>query len=296
MIILAGLVIALNVAVWKLSSPQSLQQPKERPIANQNSQPEPAAQQPHIIIETQNNPSVLTVTKSPAEARQEQQDREREATTQWWSIRTGWIMAALTAVLIGLGVLQYRIYNAQLATTQEIERAYIKMAHSPNPPAPGDNPNGGRLHFLRHPDNSPTTDVWFKYGIKNRGRTPCNVLGGGVWHVTSNDPVQAPQWTTPDTPPIRVDPTFLVPDMAVFDKRALTLDADLVEKIRVGAGRYLWLIGYVDYRDRFQRVHRAGYGRFYDHIAMDLVFDQTTAAMNYDRELSPEERQKYESQ
>ena len=55
----------------------------------------------------------------------------------------------------------------------------------------------------------------------------------------------------------------------------------------------LWLIGIVDYRDRFGLGHRAGYGPRYDRYTRELIFDETTASLNYDRPLTPEEERQY---
>src|SRR5262249_28005576 len=55
----------------------------------------------------------------------------------------------------------------------------------------------------------------------------------------------------------------------------------------------LWFVGIVDYKDRFGKMHQAGYGRRYDPTSGHLVFDQTTGPLNYDRQLQPEEKKKY---
>ena len=54
-------------------------------------------------------------------------------------------------------------------------------------------------------------------------------------------------------------------------------------------GNVLWLVGEIDYRDRFQKIHRGGYGRAYAPNGPGLVFNPSTARLNYDRPLSPAE-------
>jgi hypothetical protein len=180
---------------------------------------------------------------------------------------------------------------AMLDTSKVVERAYVKMAHSPRP---SDNPNAGRFDFITPTGGDTTrTEVWFKYGIKNYGRTPCNVLGGGIWYETDTQDRQPPNAPIPQSTPIRVDPTFLVPGMATSDKTVLFVPTSTIENVRNGT-QHLWLLGYIDYKDRFGGFHRAGYGRHYDRHSMDLVFDRTTAPFNYDIPLPQDNQQEYE--
>ena len=52
----------------------------------------------------------------------------------------------------------------------------------------------------------------------------------------------------------------------------------------------LWFVGEVDYRDRFNKIHRCGYGRRYDRDAAGFVFGPETGSLNYDRRLTEKER------
>jgi hypothetical protein len=60
----------------------------------------------------------------------------------------------------------------------------------------------------------------------------------------------------------------------------------------------LWLVGYIDYRDRFGGEHRNEYGRHYlpsPHVTEgDLRFDVTIAALNTDRPLTEVDSQERE--
>jgi hypothetical protein len=57
----------------------------------------------------------------------------------------------------------------------------------------------------------------------------------------------------------------------------------------------IWLVGQLDYLDRFGDAHQAGYGRRYlpALIENNLVFDQSTTGLNYDRPLGKHWRQQY---
>ena len=264
----------------------------ERESSQPNEQAQSAQGQPNILIGTESAPAVVRIAKSPEDTTQEQADRKREATTQRWTIGLTAVIAAFTGGLILVGWKQRQTYEATLATTHEVERAYIKMAHAREP---SPNPNGGRFDFVTPTSgNTQQTEVWFKYGVTNCGRTPCNVLGGGIWYITDTQNLHPPHAPMPAQTPIRVDPTFLVPDMATSDKTVLFIDTTTINNVRNGA-EYLWLLGYVDYKDRFGDFHRAGYGRRYDHNSGDLVFDRTTGPFNYDDELTKEQRKQYET-
>lgn len=265
---------------------------REVESAQPNTLTQPQQAQPNVLIGAEGAPAVVRITKSQEEAAQEQADRDREATTQRWTIGLTIAIAVFTGLLVLVGWKQRQTYEATLVANKIIERAYVKMAHAREPRA---NPNGGRFDFVTPTGgNLNQTEVWFKYGLTNCGRTPCNVLGGGIWYVIDTQHQHPPIAPIPPQRPIRVDPTFLVPDMTTSDLTVLFIDTTTINNIRNGT-EHIWLLGYVDYRDRFGNFHRAGYGRRYDHYSMDLVFDRTTGPFNYDEPLTKTQRKQYES-
>lgn len=58
----------------------------------------------------------------------------------------------------------------------------------------------------------------------------------------------------------------------------------------------VWIAGEIDYRDSFGHGHQSGYGRRYVALAdNNLVFDESTTGMNYDRPMAKEKQREYES-
>lgn len=58
----------------------------------------------------------------------------------------------------------------------------------------------------------------------------------------------------------------------------------------------VWIAGEIDYRDRSGEGHHSGYGRRYVASMIDnnLVFDESTTGMNYDRRTDKQKQRDYE--
>ena len=255
MIFLVGLVVALDVAVWKLTP---LSPPSQRSQPNQQSQS--AQRQPDILIGTQSAPDTIRVTKSEQAATQEQEDREREMTTQRWTIGNSVVMSILTFALIVVGVLQRLTYDATLKANKMIERAYVDLSHV----SPGLRPDGqGGLIVTMQ--------------MKNNGNTPADILGGRIWVASTDKPGY--QW-------VQLMEISKIPPSFINPNDILTIN-DIAVKIapQILASHAVWITGEVHYRDRFGEVQTAGYGRRYmkSMTANNLVFNESTSGLNYDK-------------
>jgi hypothetical protein len=202
---------------------------------------------------------------------------------------TAWI-ALFTVALTLIAVVQACIYSAMHRTSKVIDRAYVKISHEW--PTNSQSP----LEFTISEGQPPRALLWFSITIKNEGHTPADVLGGGVWAWALNE--ELPPTETPDHYPFRIAPAFLTGGGGDFvrERSSVIFPVDLVPHFRDRhntVGEQLWLIGHVDYRDRFGDFHRAGYCRHLDNASKDLIFDQTTTGLNYDRPLTRPERRKY---
>jgi hypothetical protein len=193
-------------------------------------------------------------------------------------------MLFLTATLIGVAVVQVCIYSQMHRTTREVERAYVTISHF----APFN--EGGALDF-REPGA-----VWCAIEIKNEGRTPADILGGVISVELIEEGSLSPS-AVPSGSYVKIPPAFLVPNgflrfrTLVFgftDEQAAR--ANMEPRLAEDPPSKMWLAGFVIYRDRFKVEHCGGYGRRWDRNTRDLVFDATTAALNYDR--APTEEQK----
>jgi hypothetical protein len=187
-----------------------------------------------------------------------------------------------------------------LATNQEIERAYIAMSYRDllflrrecmTPVRPSDN----------HP-NPDTLDLVIE--LKNLGRTPGDVVGGWCGFLYQEAISETPKLLPALDSSTRLTPVFLMPNHAPMDfALQITLRQHRLLFLRdgeLGTGEvvvqgndlskwHLWLAGEIDYRDRFDRFHRAGYATRWDRHAYRFVWDPSVANLNYDRPLTDAE-------
>lgn len=218
-----------------------------------------------------------------------------------WS---NWILAilALVAAVVGIWTLRQlgrqttaAVDSANAAKTSadavmRAERAYVTMSRT------------SKLRFGDGPDGT----IRFDLEVQNHGKTPANILGGGI-KVTFSDLGHAPPEMSMDGALFPIPRCFLVPghrmkEPVTFSRLERGMIMRAIQPLDVvGLGTdpepplELWLMGYVDYRDQFGDEHRGGFGRRFDRATEDLTFDQATAGLNYDRPLTEEERQRYKS-
>jgi hypothetical protein len=171
-----------------------------------------------------------------------------------------------------------RAAASTLATNREIERAYIAISHKD-------------VDFIRAPPpDEAVIGLSVIVNVRNYGKTPGDILGGYVgWILEPENVGPNLARVTEGTHLTRV---FLLPypEGMVDFSWGIQLRADTMRRLMDGEGdQLLWFVGEVDYKDRFGKFHRGGYGRRYDRRAKMLVFDQTTTTLNYDRPLSRNE-------
>lgn len=185
--------------------------------------------------------------------------------------------AYLTMGLLLVAIGQFLLYRKQINTTQVIERAYIDIAHT----KPG-------ITFdeleVETADGQVTRTVRYSIQIRNRGNTPATITRAVIHpHIGSGLP-QVAQYAETEGRPFDVS---LVTDKEFFVHRFTDYPASDLQDAEAGRAQ-LFLIGYVDYRDRFGRAHRAGYARRWERHASqganNLVFVEAEG-YNYDREL-----------
>jgi len=237
------------------------------------------------------NITITPAQKSTPELEAETRDRDREIRIQGTiKVFTGFLVV-VGLLQIGAMVFQGVIYWRQLHTTRAVERAYVTLSHETRRWVDGEDTR--RAFDPRGPANGPV-ELVFRFQVRNDGRTPTDVLSGGLWlhHLPNAFPQSHPMPIIPAAQPVHVDPAFLVPKKCTFAETLLSLDAETWANVKAGS-EHLWLIGFVDYRDRFGQCHRGGYGRHYNRHTGYLDFDDTTGRLNYDRPLKYRERQKY---
>jgi hypothetical protein len=276
---------------------------------------------------------ILPTQQAQKEATNTQSDNHQNAATDWWMFGMTGIIAVIgiiQAIVFGLQARRLRetiekmdeiatgqtddmrvsitqatrvadIYDATLATNKTIERAYITLA---NTSTGLNSPNVTELmRLVGGDDNSQDATIQVghvsvTFEVKNHGRTPADLLGGIVSLAIGNNP---PQSTSPTKYFRYLPPFFLVSGDTKSWSPTFLLPQDLLEDIQKANGQ-LWVIGYIDYRDKFGDRHRCNYGRHYIPSLWAgnneglLLFDVTTASLNNDHPLTAEqeeEREKY---
>ena len=291
--------------------PLAAQEPSQPPVPGVGNEQEQPQQQPTASSESAESPNEQPTTNATVsvqvEGADEQRDRPQEYSTSqnqqapsdWWSgvsAIASAVQAVFAFVLILLtGALVYAAWSQStavgkqtgvlaetLTATKEIERGYVNIAHISD-----------KLNF-----DEPGA-IWFEVDIRNQGRTPVDVLGG----VMTIEIGPVPPATVPTSQYTKIPPAFFVPEKRMrfksmifgLDDARLTRAKEPLDLEGETSPLDLWVVGYVDYRDRFGGVHRGGYGRHLQKYTKDLVWDETTRNMNYDRPLTAEQRQQYEN-
>jgi hypothetical protein len=203
---------------------------------------------------------------------QRAEDQNTETESGWMVPLTG-ALVVLTFALVWVGYLQRCTYEATLAATKVIERAYVDISHDP----PGLNIG---------PDAMPAVSV----GIKNHGRTPANVIAILLLLDIRNTPLpEEPNYEHPTALRFGGFPVMPGESVHLWQSFDVVVPPTDIGKIAAGALN-VWVVGYVDYADRFGAKHRSGYCRRYrpdphpTGAANNLVFENK-ASYNYDADL-----------
>ena len=184
-----------------------------------------------------------------------------------WQIVKSLDVTAIATVFIAIFTLTlWKVNRDQLAHNRKVERAYVKMSHTP----PGVK-FGESGHF----------DITVE--IKNHGQTPATItdvlLTGYSLKSGERLPIKPPYDRPKDHEPSHA---FLVSDDRFFSVMGLSGEESEINQVFKGERQFL-ILGYVDYIDQFNQRYRAGYARrFQDFPENNLVF-VTEPGYNYDR-------------
>jgi hypothetical protein len=160
----------------------------------------------------------------------------------WRFTITDVLMVIATVALVGATI---ALWLSAKRSTEITERGYVKISHT----APG-------IVF-------DAASSKLEVQIKNAGRTPASVIDLLLKQVILNANEELP--LVPDYSALEPEPkeAFLAAGDKVFVSRSFDLKHSELEAVRSGAAR-LFLFGYVDYVDVFNKHHRAGYARSYE--------------------------------
>jgi hypothetical protein len=184
-------------------------------------------------------------------------------TVFWGLTATGW-MAVFTVVIAAAAIIQALIYGLTLSTTRQIERAYVTMSHYPP---------GLTFGFESSGSDDPIwkQDVNVTMKVCNYGNTPARITRVLIQPIVAVEPLpEKPKYDetygeaidafSVKGDHINVPKPMQIPRSDLTTIKSLANNvAECVHPLR------LFIIGYVDYIDRFGTRHRAGYARMYNH-------------------------------
>lgn len=158
---------------------------------------------------------------------------------------TTWI-AFFTFGLVIVAIIQACIYASMHRTNEEIERAYVDMSPRPGSPI------------------AAFTPLDVVIGIKNYGRTPANVVAAALDARITDEPLPDAFPTIQPKEDVRfwIQPNDTInwsPDYDLTEPLSREIIQDLIDKQKV-----CWIIGWVDYVDRFKKSTRHRFTRRYD--------------------------------
>jgi hypothetical protein len=174
---------------------------------------------------------------------------------------TQWI-AITTVVLAIIATIQACIYGAMHNANKVAERAYVAMSH---------HPPGIRVHSERLPSDGGEErwrhNVTLRVKVTNHGNTPARVTRSLVQVLLTNDefpqlPNYAEELARRGQVSLVKDGNYTITTPYEFKSTGgASFSAAFAELFT--EGHRLYVIGYVDYIDKFDQRHRSGYGRIY---------------------------------
>jgi hypothetical protein len=181
----------------------------------------------------------------------------------WGLSSTGW-MAVFTVVIALAAVVQALIYGLMLSTSRQIERAYVNMSHYPPGLTFG-------FEFSSSTDPIWKQDVAVRMKVCNHGNTPARITRALIQPIVAVEPLpDKPQYD--ETFGEHIDAVLVKDDHIDIPKPMRIQRSDLATIKSLGNNvaecihpLRLFIIGYVDYIDRFGTRHRSGYARVYNH-------------------------------
>jgi hypothetical protein len=184
----------------------------------------------------------------------------------WVLFRQQTVMNRQTTIMNAQGL----VSTTTLEVTKIIERAYVSMSHVP----PG-------LSFIENPVGHPH-DARVTIRITNSGHTPADLIAHDVRLVFG------PLLTNPGRPAIPTNSPTSV--MMPNDHADVWLNFPITQDQYAAAllGGPVAVVGWVVYRDRFEKRHRHGYARAYNQPApgtLNNLMFVAESGYNYDEDL-----------
>jgi hypothetical protein len=190
-----------------------------------------------------------------------------------WSVLA---VASLALALGAVGAIRLAVRRAVRRAIRRIERAYVSISCVPPGLVIDEPPKDG-------PEASEPQELRIAIEVTNRGGAPANITAYLLTHHIG-------QGLPEDPPYAKARPSsakaFLPADHSFRFNCVLALGAKDMAVVRTGQAR-LWILGYVDYRDNFQKRYRSGYARRWNPRSAEsgnnLVIE-AKPRYNYDRE------------
>ena len=190
-----------------------------------------------------------------------------------------WSVLVVGSLALGLGVIgaiRFAVRFAVRRATKRIERAYVSVSYVPPGLVTDEPPSDG-------PEASEPQELRLAIEVTNRGSAAANITAYLLtYHIGHRLPEEPPYGKAQASS----SKAFLAADHSFRFKSALAVSAKDMTTVRTGEAS-LWILGYVDYRDGFQKRYRSGYARRWNPRSAEsgnnLVIE-TKPRYNYDRE------------
>lgn len=185
------------------------------------------------------------------------------------------VIAIFTIVLAFATGILVKMAGQQEMTSKTIERAYVQMSHVSAPDNPG-------LEVTK-----ATGKCVVHMSVKNYGNTPARVTRVFMTHRVlpdGQDLPDEPHYSKLKDEPIELPvEAFLVKNSEFISRYLFKVATDDVALLDDGQ-KLLFVYGYVDYIDQFQRRHRGGYARRYKaNLAVNNLIFVAKPKYNYDQ-------------
>lgn len=185
----------------------------------------------------------------------------------------------MASLALGLGVIaaiRFALRTAVRRVTRRIERAYVSISYVPPGLVTDEPPRDG-------PDASEPQELRIAIEVTNRGIAAANVTAYLLTHHIGQGLPEHPPYAKARPSSSKA---FLPADHSFRFNGVLNVSAKDMAMLRA-AETNLWVLGYVDYRNAYQKRYRSGYARRWNPRSAESgnnLLIETKPRYNYDRE------------
>lgn len=253
--------------------PESGQDPQQQGTAETSQLNAAQVGTPPVSVTINNQTNAALTQPTP---RTDSDNQDQQSSENGWSVTSivtlmavvvtavaTFFIAKYTLELSAVSRTQSKTLDATLAANKEIERAYVKMSHN-RPGLRIDDIGVESASMMTGGDGISKQDIRINVKVQNAGNTPANVTCHLLHLCISNEPLPpVPPYDSKYAEVVRVS---LVKEESFNIFGNFNVESSAIEHVTGDHTLKLYLLGYVDYIDKFGRRHRAGYARVYNPV------------------------------